>query len=1524
MESKEGNTEHDDIMKEIERIKKKVGLSLLTKVKQDLEPSAQDTQTTPPKEEEDKANSNKENTQDILSDEKIPNNIDDILENIPSQIVSQRETDTPITLNELQSDLQTNHQFIGTFNPMKQEQIESHPAKDEQPSPLQTTQSNQNNVSQISVTSMHKNFQFQLRKIEETNETSKIEEEQNMQLIREMEKDLSIDQRLTHENREIRKNACKEITEMCQNEFDSEEDKKEFFEAFSPWVKFCIEETNAYVLPEALNYFITFNTVFPEQNSNSIKDFFDNIERIASFGISAINELCKRIIFLFVKDKKLFNMIQSELLKCLNNGSLKLIKFINDIYSEMINKNVLAENYIKLIFEKSIHIYNSNKGNVKNNEKRKNYGKLITFIYQIIEDDTNTIKHFVHMTSQKEFDSLLSKVKKLNIKFRLYPKFDGEQSERISTVNNNSDSNLNSSSIAQTKGNIQEKEKNCGMIPEEVNDLSSVFPNDFFEYVFMTQFQEKLSVLEEVNKILPKIKIIRDKDNKNFTDIYKTIHLSIEDSNILIHLEGIKILGHIARLLMSDINVQKLKLILETCFDKFKDKKSLVKNELFNLFDAIIENECLPCENFILFMLQFCQNQQKVTAVVKQSIVEYIKIVFKTSKSKIKKLLSKIVDKHYFQFTKSIVDIIGKESLSTVKDLCSDLLIIIKGKVNDIDEFKELIQPLPNYRKKLIEQNNESGNNVQSESNYKKNLRRIKSNLSFVRSRSISKNEKSNRSNSRLNTSKLNTSYRNESSTSTPKTNKIKSQNILKRVNSSKQNIKLVKKKEQPKDKKEKMNNMKKIEKENEIDIKEPQKENKKETLEQKKDDVLNNISNQDEKSLEIYSKNLVRDFLYFVNKVSEGELNEDLSCHFKIIFSVLQKILERLTFLFSQNSSSQLIPNKNQLLDTVLVRMIKILIFVPCIPQINGSSKLDQSLFESFTETIKDHSRSKEKFYIHLLFHLVKFANKGKGCFEKVDPKPSIVYFLRYIREGNSEIKSEEITNTVNAFLNETHFLSEEEKEEFYYKEVNEESSDKSITQNMDDIEPPKEEPEPNIGVNSQNVSKIEHVEQPSHIIIEPEKKEEDDYLAKKIKESQMLINQKEIENKKLRDKIQKLYQQKKDSTSLNNSTNANEQSQSKINIVNSSPLNISSIKDDKGDLNKIIEENKERIINNLKSATTGEKGSDILKIKEQLNLTTKKLGIALQRMVQQTESKEKGISERLNSIKSESNQSPIKETEIKLNPTFIMEQSEIHSTISKNSNLNTLTDFFQPSQPVLQPNLPIYKIQINSLIQVLENKIVDVDIFSNLILSYKKLSTPESKMDYIKYLRCSLDNPLLISRISINIFLQLYEYLLTILSSEILYNPKEEAIIAYLQEIAEHLKKNRNLSDMLKLMLFLLRKNFPQSLNIKITDISLVMIKILTYLIKELIKVLVTVKEANITDILGEINDLFVSTPPSSLTNLTPNAMLYQRVFTVLKCLTDELVGIYKMNMKEVIEYLEKNKIVCKEYIEYIRKKI
>ena len=92
------------------------------------------------------------------------------------------------------------------------------------------------------------------------------------------------------------------------------------------------------------------------------------------------------------------------------------------------------------------------------------------------------------------------------------------------------------------------------------------------------RFQAKIQILENANEILNNNKNVKDK-NKNLIDIYKNINYSIEDSNILIHLEGIKLLENICRLINEHINIQQLKLILEKCFDKLKDKKSIKKNK---------------------------------------------------------------------------------------------------------------------------------------------------------------------------------------------------------------------------------------------------------------------------------------------------------------------------------------------------------------------------------------------------------------------------------------------------------------------------------------------------------------------------------------------------------------------------------------------------------------------------------------------------------------------------------------------------------------------------------------------------------------------------------------------------------------------------------------------------------------------------------------------------------------------------------------------------------------------------------
>ena len=120
---------------------------------------------------------------------------------------------------------------------------------------------------------------------------------------------------------------------------------------------------------------------------------------------------------------------------------------------------------------------------------------------------------------------------------------------------------------------------------------------------------------------------------------------------------------------------------------------------------------------------------------------------------------------------------------------------------------------------------------------------------------------------------------------------------------------------------------------------------------------------------------------------------------------------------------------------------------------------------------------------------------------------------------------------------------------------------------------------------------------------------------------------------------------------------------------------------------------------------------------------------------------------------------------------------------------------------------------------------------------------------------------------------------------------------------------------------MLFLLKKYFPKDLNKKIEDMSLVIIKIISYFLKELLK---KAKKQKIIgyNLICEINDLFINTPPSNLTTKTPNCSVYQNVFTLLKSITDEIAFQNKDKFSEIISYLKEKRIVCEEYVQYLIK--
>ena len=1380
----------------------------------------------------------------------------------------------------------------------------------------------------------------QIKLINEKSENNRLEEEKTQMKIREIENQLQLDERLTHNNREIRKNALKELSDMCQKDFNTTEDKQKAFDYFSPWIKYCLEETNSYVIPECLNFFIIFNTLFPHFLNISIKDFFDNVERFISFGISSINESCIKIFIMFFNDKKLYNLTFNELIKLLvKASSSKTNKFLQEIIFILLKKDIFQENYIKILFEKILHIYiNSN----KNNDKKKIFTQIIKNVYYYIEDDYQTIKKNVKLKSSKDLDNVFNKIysspdfKKNSITYTLYPRpiqTDIEINSNMdyfnSSIGDASDRQLserrnNNYKSIYEKGNLnQEKKNNYLQIGPngEVNDIISVLPNEFFEYHFVVQFQQKMKILENSNEILNKIKFVKDK-NKNLVDVYKTINYSIEDSNILIHLEGIKMLENICKLINQNINAQKLKLILETCFTKLKDKKSIIKNELFNLFNIVIEYQCFEISKFISFILNYCSNEKNDNSIIKQGLLEYIKSLFLQENRNVQLQIDNISEKEFLNYTKKVINIIEKESISIIKDLCSDLLIILKRKINSQRTFYDLIESLPNYRKKMIQTEEK---NEMNESSYRKNLRQIKSSYSFSNFKKRNRNTKSlNNLNYSINSnsnSNMNSIGNDSISSSNNGTfNKFKkinvrsnhySKNNIRKINKKKLNIsfsnspprqdrnknyknvnvndideKIVNKTEIRDD------NHKKYEKINSINNnnnKTINKENSMDSLEQKKLSLLKSIDNINEETIEKYSKIIIKDFFVFIKKICQHK-TDDLATHFELIFMIYEKIFNRIIIILKENKDK----NKHQnvakfikLIDELMNLLTKVIILTPGIQQIKGSSKFNIIKFEKYLCIFSNYCFNKEKYYIHLLLNLYKLCEGSDDDFPpKFDPKYSTIFFLNYIKKANNEINSKKILNILKQFIAETNVLSLSEKNDLL----------EGIELNSDN------EIDVSFGNTNTNANNKNEEDEECNIIKDKDNNKIKNNIEKNSldgTDAHVLDLPLKIENSKL--KKNELNDIEKSIKLMSNRLSLNKfPTQENIN------RNIDEKKRSNSNNNEIIKENN----NDSKSKNKVVDNNEIKKNMNSLNIP-----ISVIRNKLTLNNKEKLL------LKIHStNRSPpniLKKNNENTNPKIN----------NKNNNINTLnsvniipqTNKLKANTNTNDNNSKVYIQTINQIIKILRNESTDEGIFNLAISQFLKLSSVEQKSEFIKYLNNSLKNPIFFKNISINLLLNFYDFILSLLSFEILKFSNEESNISTLQLLAQNLLDYCNLNDIFKVLLFLLKKYFPKDLNKKIADISLVMIKIIAYFLKELLKNLNKGK-INGRAIICEINDLFTNTPPSNLTTLTPNCSFYQNIFTLLKTITDQIISQDKKELSGIIKYLQEKKIVCEDYMQYL----
>lgn len=68
----------------------------------------------------------------------------------------------------------------------------------------------------------------------------------------------------------------------------------------------------------------------------------------------------------------------------------------------------------------------------------------------------------------------------------------------------------------------------------------------------------------------------------------------MEDPNMLVFIEGIKMIELLFCLLKSSIKAPKMKKFVEQLADKYKENKTAVLAALEKAFDALVDNKCMP------------------------------------------------------------------------------------------------------------------------------------------------------------------------------------------------------------------------------------------------------------------------------------------------------------------------------------------------------------------------------------------------------------------------------------------------------------------------------------------------------------------------------------------------------------------------------------------------------------------------------------------------------------------------------------------------------------------------------------------------------------------------------------------------------------------------------------------------------------------------------------------------------------------------------------------------------------------
>ena len=314
---------------------------------------------------------------------------------------------------------------------------------------------------------------------------------------------------------------------------------------------------------------------------------------------------------------------------------------------------------------------------------------------------------------------------------------------------------------------------------------------------------------------------------------------------------------------------------------------------------------------------------------------------------------------------------------------------------------------------------------------------------------------------------------------------------------------------------------------------------------------------------------------------------------------------------------------------------------------------------------------------------------------------------------------------------------------------------------------------------------------------------------------------------------------------------------------------------------------------------------------IKDKNNINKNSIGIDINDLNEKMSSNTKNLLEKINRIKNN--------IEKNNNPNISNNKYNKINKLDMNKDL-----FIKKEIKEAQSSYEPLIFRIPSLL--LDDKIEEIEIYIKLEMIYYNLKTITSKLDFISLLRQVLNNIIMLKNSSFNVYMTLFNFILNLQIYELNLSDCNPSLpCEYLKSLLDLLVNNKELTDMIRIIIVLIKKYFPVNMGIILEQKNIVTLKVLNSYLKQLNNAILSAY-INIKSVFIEVNDFLFFSPPSLLSDEYPLAELYMEIYEEIRNTTDNVIKSCKGKMMKnelmdaVVFIKSKVKNSSVDYIKYL----